>query len=109
MLHPTHGDEAAMDGAPELSASDQNESGAGDAGVLPPIVIGSDLAETLGAMVGDKVMVTSPQGELTPLGIVPKYQGYRVAGIFKSGFYQYDSSYAFVRLADAQRLFWSRT
>ena len=72
---------------------------------LPPIVIGSDLAETLGAMVGDKVMVTSPQGELTPLGIVPKYQGYRVVGIFKSGFYQYDSSYAFVRLADAQLLF----
>jgi lipoprotein-releasing system permease protein len=72
---------------------------------LPPIVIGSDLAEALGAMVGDKVMVTSPQGELTPLGIVPKYQGYRVVGIFKSGFYQYDSSYAFVRLADAQRLF----
>jgi lipoprotein-releasing system permease protein len=104
-LHPTHGDEAAMDGVPELSASDQNESGAGDAGELPPIVIGSDLAEALGAMVGDKVMVTSPQGELTPLGIVPKYQGYRVAGIFKSGFYQYDSSYAFVRLADAQRLF----
>jgi lipoprotein-releasing system permease protein len=72
---------------------------------LPPIVVGSDLAETLGAMVGDKVMVTSPQGELTPLGIVPKYQGYRVVGIFKSGFYQYDSSYGFVRLADAQRLF----
>ena len=72
---------------------------------LPPIVIGQDMAETLGAEVGDKVMVTSPQGELTPFGIVPKYQGYRVAGIFKSGFYQYDSSYAFIRLMDAQKLF----
>jgi lipoprotein-releasing system permease protein len=83
-------------------------SGAPDSGVaegLPPIVIGQDLAEALGAEVGDKVMVTSPQGELTPFGIVPKYQGYQVAGIFKSGFYQYDSSYAFVRLTDAQRLF----
>src|ERR1019366_3747193 len=82
--------------------------GAPDSGVsegLPPIVIGQDLAEALGAEVGDKVMVTSPQGELTPFGIVPKYQGYQVAGIFKSGFYQYDSSYAFVRLTDAQRLF----
>ena len=68
-------------------------------------MIGQDLAETLGAEVGDKVMVTSPQGELTPFGIVPKYQGYQVAGIFKSGFYQYDSSYAFIRLTDAQRLF----
>jgi lipoprotein-releasing system permease protein len=36
---------------------------------------------------------------------VPKYVGYRVAGIFKSGFYQYDSSYAFIRLSDAQKLF----
>ncbi len=72
---------------------------------LPPIVIGSDLAETLGAEVGDTVLVTSPQGELTPLGMVPKYQRFQVVGIFKSGFYQYDSSYAFTRLADAQGLF----
>jgi lipoprotein-releasing system permease protein len=100
-LHPA----AAMDGAPGLSLSNRDESGIEVAQQLPPIVIGKDLAETLGAEVGDKVMVTSPQGELTPLGIVPKYQGYRVAGIFTSGFYQYDSSYAFVRLADAQRLF----
>lgn len=72
---------------------------------LPPIVIGNDLAETIGAKVGDAVLVTSPQGELTPLGLVPKYQRCIVAGIFKSGFYQYDSSYAFMRLKDAQRLF----
>jgi lipoprotein-releasing system permease protein len=72
---------------------------------VPPIVIGNDLAETLGATVGDAVLVTSPQGELTPLGLVPRYQRFIVVGIFKSGFYQYDSSYAFMRLADAQRLF----
>ena len=73
--------------------------------VLPPVVLGSDLAETIGAQVGDTVLVTSPQGELTPLGLVPKYQRYKLAGIFHSGFYQYDSSYGFVRLSDAQRLF----
>ncbi len=72
---------------------------------VPPIVIGKDLAETLGARVGDTVLVTSPQGELTPLGLVPRYQRFTVVGIFKSGFYQYDSSYAFTRLTDAQRLF----
>jgi lipoprotein-releasing system permease protein len=72
---------------------------------VPPIVIGKDLAETIGAGVGDDVLVTSPQGELTPLGLVPRYQRFRVVGIFKSGFYQYDSSYTFVRLADAQKLF----
>jgi len=92
-LEPTHRDEAAMNGAPDSVAG------------LPPIVIGQDLAESLGVQVGDKVLVTSPQGELTPFGIVPKYQGYKVEGIFKSGFYQYDSSYAFMRLADAQKLF----
>ncbi len=72
---------------------------------LPPIVIGRDLADTIGARVGDTVLVTSPQGELTPLGLVPKYQRCSVVGIFKSGFYQYDSSYAFMRLKDAQRVF----
>ena len=80
---------------------------AGDAGVraVPPIVIGKDLAETIGAGVGDTVLVTSPQGELTPLGLVPRYQRFRVVGVFASGFYQYDSSYGFMRLRDAQRLF----
>jgi lipoprotein-releasing system permease protein len=72
---------------------------------VPPIVIGQDLAETIGADVGDTVMVISPQGELTPFGLVPKYQRSVVVGIFKSGFFQYDSSYAFTRLADAQKLF----
>ena len=71
----------------------------------PPIVIGQDMAESIGAKVGDTVLVTSPQGDLTPLGLIPKYQRCQVVGIFKSGFYQYDSSYAFVRLKDAQKLF----
>jgi lipoprotein-releasing system permease protein len=71
----------------------------------PPIVIGSELAMSLGAGVGDTLLVTSPQGELTPLGLVPRYQRFRVVGIFASGFYQYDDGYAFMRLADAQRLF----
>jgi len=72
---------------------------------LPPVVLGKDLSETLGASVGDTVMVTSPQGELTPLGLMPRYQRFRVAGFFHSGFYQYDSSMGLIRLSDAQRLF----
>jgi lipoprotein-releasing system permease protein len=72
---------------------------------IPPIVIGKDMADSLGATVGDTVEVISPQGEMTPFGLVPRYQRFTVAGIFKSGFYQYDSAYAFTRLADAQRLF----
>jgi lipoprotein-releasing system permease protein len=82
-----------------------NRCGAAVLKEIPPIVIGQDMAETLGAKVGDGVLVTSPQGELTPLGLVPRYQRFLVVGIFKSGFYQYDSSYAFTRLVDAQKLF----
>ncbi len=77
----------------------------GTSAALQPIVIGRDLADTLGVHTGETVLVTSPQGELTPFGLVPRYQRFQVASIFKSGFYQYDSSYAFTRLADAQRLF----
>jgi len=72
---------------------------------MPPIVLGKDMADNLGATVGSVVMVTSPQGELTPFGMVPKYNRFHVVGIFNSGFFDYDSSWAFVRLSDAQQLF----
>jgi lipoprotein-releasing system permease protein len=72
---------------------------------MPPIVLGKDMADNLGATVGSVVLVTSPQGELTPFGMVPKYNRFRVVGIFNSGFYDYDSAWAFARLSDAQRLF----
>jgi lipoprotein-releasing system permease protein len=72
---------------------------------IPPIVLGKDLAETIGATVGSTIMIISPQGELSPLGMMPKYQQFKVTGIFRSGFYNYDIAWAFVRLSDAQRLF----
>jgi lipoprotein-releasing system permease protein len=72
---------------------------------LPPIILGKDLADELGATVGSLVTVTSPQGELTPFGIVPKYKRFKVTGIFASGFFDYDNTWAFIRLSDAQRLF----
>jgi lipoprotein-releasing system permease protein len=90
---------SAADLAPAASAVDSPDA------ALPPIVLGKDLAETIGAQVGDSVLVTSPQGELTPLGLSPRYQRFRVAGVFHSGFYQYDAAMAFMRLSDAQRLF----
>ncbi len=72
---------------------------------MPPIVLGKDMADDLGASVGSVVMVISPQGELTPFGLVPKYARFKVVGIFNSGFFDYDSSWAFIRLSDAQQLF----
>ncbi|MFZ0661604.1 MAG: FtsX-like permease family protein [Acidobacteriaceae bacterium] len=80
------------------------QTGTANAGPLP-IVIGYELANTLDAKVGTTVMVISPQGELTPYGLVPKYQPFRIVGIFHSGFYEYDSSFGFIRLKDAQHLF----
>lgn len=72
---------------------------------LAPIVLGRELATDIGANVGSVVLVTSPQGELTPFGLVPKYVRFKVVGIFTSGFYDYDSAWAFTRLSDSQRLF----
>jgi lipoprotein-releasing system permease protein len=72
---------------------------------MPPIILGKDMASELGADVGSVVLVVSPQGELTPFGMVPKYNRFRVAGIFDSGFYDYDSAWAFTRLSDSQQLF----
>jgi lipoprotein-releasing system permease protein len=72
---------------------------------MPVVILGKDMADDLGATVGSIVLVTSPQGELTPYGMVPKYNRFRVAGIFNSGFYDYDASWAFTSLSDAQQLF----
>jgi lipoprotein-releasing system permease protein len=72
---------------------------------MPPIVLGKDMADNLGATIGSVVLVTSPQGELTPFGMVPKYSRFRVVGIFNSGFFDYDAQWAFARLSDSQQLF----
>ncbi|HLI30534.1 MAG TPA: FtsX-like permease family protein [Terriglobia bacterium] len=72
---------------------------------VDPIVIGRQLAKDLGVFVGDTVLVTSPQGYLTPLEIVPKYRHFRIVAIFDSGFYDFDATWAFTSLSAAQRLF----
>ena len=72
---------------------------------LAPIILGKEMADEIGATAGSVVLVTSPQGDLTPFGIVPKYVQFKVTGIFHSGFYDYDKSWAFTRLDDAQKLF----
>jgi lipoprotein-releasing system permease protein len=92
-------------GVGATQSPDSLESVAERVAAMPPIVIGRDMADGLGATVGSVVTLVSPQGELTPFGTVPKYTRFRVVGIFHSGFYDYDSSWAFARLSDAQRLF----
>jgi lipoprotein-releasing system permease protein len=89
----------------DIATSDQSPDALGRTRTLPPIVLGKDLADGIGATVGSLVTVTSPQGELTPFGIAPKYARFKVVGIFSSGFYDYDATWAFTRLSDAQKLF----
>ncbi len=104
-------DSAATNADKSVSAAPANQSPTDLQGVenriaaMPPIILGKDMADELGTTVGSIVLVTSPQGELTPFGMVPKYNRFRVVGIFNSGFYDYDSSWAFTRLSDAQQLF----
>jgi lipoprotein-releasing system permease protein len=92
-------------GAPATDSPDSLAGVQVRVAAMPPIILGKDMADNLGATSGSVVLVTSPQGELTPFGMVPKYSRFRVVGIFNSGFYDYDSSWAFTRLSDAQRLF----
>jgi lipoprotein-releasing system permease protein len=72
---------------------------------VPGIVLGKDLAASLHVMVGDSVQVFTLEGVLTPMGNRPLPRRRRVVGLFKLGLYEFDSTYAFVSLQDAMRLF----
>jgi lipoprotein-releasing system permease protein len=75
-----------------------------DADGVLALVVGRLLADDLKISAGDYVTLTSPQGSLTPFGMLPRSRRFRVAGIFDSGFYDYDANWAFVTLAAAQGL-----
>jgi lipoprotein-releasing system permease protein len=103
--HPTQGADKSVRATQTTNDADSLPVVQQRRAEMPPIVLGKDMADDLGARVGSVVLVTSPQGELTPFGLVPKYTRFRVVGVFDSGFYDYDSSWSFTRLSDAQRLF----
>nr|HDM59280.1 lipoprotein-releasing system transmembrane subunit LolC [Bacillota bacterium] len=69
------------------------------------IIVGQEMASNLGIYVGDKVALISPFGRNLPTGPVPKLRSMVVAGIFKSGMYEFDSSLAYISLAAAQDFF----
>ncbi len=75
------------------------------AGHDPGILIGRELARHLNLSVGDRINVVSPIGTITPLGMLPKLQPFRVAGIFNTGMFEYDSTLAYVSLDQAQKFF----
>ncbi|HEY3500827.1 MAG TPA: ABC transporter permease [Polyangiaceae bacterium] len=68
----------------------------------PGIVLGRELAKTLHVYIGDEITLVSPLGDLGPMGVLPKSRKFRVAAVFYSGMYEYDSSQAYVLLDSAQ-------
>jgi lipoprotein-releasing system permease protein len=75
-----------------------------DADGIPAVLVGRILANDLEITAGDYVTLTSPQGNLTPFGMLPRSRRFRVTGVFDSGFYDYDANWGFVTLPAAQGL-----
>jgi lipoprotein-releasing system permease protein len=75
-----------------------------DADGIPALLVGRILADDMRLSAGDYVTLTSPQGDLTPFGMLPRSRRFRIAGIFDSGFYDYDANWGFVNLQSAQGL-----
>ena len=70
--------------------------------VYPGLIIGRELAKTLHVYVGDEVRLVAPLGELGPMGVMPRTKQFRIAAIFYSGMYEYDSAYAYSLMDVAQ-------
>lgn len=75
-----------------------------DADGIPAILIGRLLADDLKISAGEYLTLTSPQGSLTPFGMLPRSRRFRVAGIFDSGFYDYDANWTFATLSSGQAM-----
>ncbi|WP_027814930.1 lipoprotein-releasing ABC transporter permease subunit [Paraburkholderia bannensis] len=69
------------------------------------IVLGADLATSLGVTAGDKVTLVAPEGTITPAGMLPRLKQFTVVGVFESGHYEYDSTLALVNIRDAEVLY----
>jgi len=90
---------------PPPRAPQPSAPGGPQAEALPGIIVGRELASNLHLAVGDEVRVVSPFGSLGPLGPIPKTRMFRVAAVFYSGMYEYDTKYAYVTIPVAQRFF----
>jgi lipoprotein-releasing system permease protein len=74
-------------------------------GEIPGIILGKELASSLGVFINDKINIVSPLGEIGPMGMLPKIRQFRVVAIFEIGMFEYDSSLALTNLKAAQEFF----
>ncbi len=88
----------------EALKRDLTSAGDDDGRRVPGVVLGRELARTLRVVPGDWVYLLSPRGMLSPMGHLPSMRRFRVTGVFSSGMYEYDGSFAYINLSDAQHL-----
>lgn len=69
------------------------------------VILGAELALSLGVSIGDKVTLLAPQGSVSPMGIMPRIKRFTVVGIFKAGMFEYDSGLALIHIEDAKKVF----
>lgn len=85
--------------------TDDADGGTRTSGVpTPGIVLGKELAKNIGVKIGDHLYIISPKGMLSPVGHLPAMRQFVVSGFFESGMYEYDGSFAYIHLKDAQKL-----
>ena len=91
---PSAGQPNAETKSPAITSFDEVPSEA----ALPSVIIGAELAARTGLGVGDVAQLVSGQATLTPLGLAPRYRRVRIGGVFRSGLYEYDSTWIYLSL-----------
>jgi lipoprotein-releasing system permease protein len=90
--------------ASQVEGASLAELRSSEAEALPPILLGRDLAGRLAVTSGDVVTLTTPQGHLSPLGMLPRVKRFRVLGTVRTGLYEFDSGWAYLPFEVAQKL-----
>jgi len=85
----------------DTSAQPNSEKAARE---VPGIILGKELARNLSVTEGEMIHLISPRGMLSPIGHIPAMKQFKVTGFFQSGMYEYDQTFAFIHLKDAQKM-----
>ena len=88
----------------DLPSSADVKSTPGSPPPIPGIVLGRELAKNLAVVEGDTIYLISPRGMISPIGHVPTMRQFKVTGFFESGMYEYDQTFAYINIRDAQKI-----